>query len=85
MNLAWVRKNHRATYAYCNSRGETYYLHAREVQLRNGHRSYAFYFSKQIRRANALSRMPSGYAIKEMPRSAMPRLARVEPMPWADD
>ena len=84
MNLSWVRKNHQATYRHTNSRGETYYLHARQVQLRSGSMSYAFYFAKSIRRADALSRLPAGYAIRELPRSQMPVLARMEPMPWVD-
>lgn len=84
MNLFWVRKNHQATYKHTNSRGQTYYLHARAVRLRNGHHAYAFYFAKSIRRANALSRIPAGYAVKELPRSYLPVLARMEPMPWAD-
>ncbi len=61
-------------YSYKNSKGQTYYLHARDVQL-NNHRQRTIYFFAKEPRDGALERVPSGWQVMEG-RNALPVLSK---------
>ncbi|HEU5314705.1 MAG TPA: hypothetical protein VFX49_01240 [Chloroflexota bacterium] len=51
-----------------NSRGATYYLHAKPVALTNGRQTQFFYFAPSERRGEATDELPDGHVIREDPR-----------------
>lgn len=62
-------------YSYTNSKGQTYYLHTREVTLKNGRVQRIYFFARDIR-DGALADVPAGYEVMETKRTGMPVLKR---------
>jgi len=62
-------------YQYKNSRGQEYYLHSKEVDLRSGKKQRIYYFSKTIG-TNSLDEVPSGYKVVESQRTGLPVLKK---------
>ena len=62
-------------YQHTNKRGQTYYLHGKEVTLQNGRRQQIFYFARQPK-AEALNAIPDGYRIEENERTGLPFLKK---------
>jgi hypothetical protein len=50
-------------YKHTNSKGQTYFLHAKERQLKNGGTSNLYFFSKEEK--GALDAVPKGYQVAE--------------------
>ncbi len=63
-------------YSYNNSKGQTYYLHQREVTLKNGRVQTIYFFARDIR-DGAISEVPAGYEAVETERTGMPVLRKV--------
>jgi hypothetical protein len=61
-------------YSYKNSKGQTYYLHAREVKLNNNRERTIYFFAKEPR-DGALNQVPSGWQVTEG-RNALPVLTK---------
>jgi hypothetical protein len=61
-------------FAYTNSKGQTYYLHGREVQLNNDHQRTIYFFAKEPR-DGVLNTVPEGWQVMEG-RNALPVLAK---------
>ncbi len=58
-------------YSKTNSRGQTYYLHSKEVQLRGSGRTQTiYYFAKEVK-AGALDDIPAGSTIVENERTGL--------------
>jgi len=58
-------------YSKTNSRGQTYYLHSKEVQLRGSGRTQTiYYFAKEVK-AGALNDIPAGKTIVENERTGL--------------
>jgi hypothetical protein len=57
-----------------NSKGTTYFLHAKDVILRGGRPQRVFYFSKEAG-ANSLDSVPDGYMVSES-RNGLPVLKK---------
>ena len=58
-------------YSHVNSRGQTYYLHSKDVQLRGSGRTQTiYYFAKEIK-AGALNDLPAGKTIVENNRTGL--------------
>ncbi len=53
-----------SAYSYTNSKGSTYYLHARETTLKNGKKQTIFFFAKEVKEG-ALDSVPAGYQVSE--------------------
>jgi hypothetical protein len=53
-------------FSFTNSKGTTYYLHAKTVERKGGTKGQLFFFSKELRPAEALNELPAGYAVAEM-------------------
>ncbi len=62
-------------FAYTNSKGQTYYLHTREVTLKNGRVQRIYFFARDVR-DGALEAVPEGYEVVETQRTGMPVLKR---------
>jgi len=62
-------------YAHTNSRGQTYFLHSRDVTLRGGRTQKIFFFAKDIR-PGALDSLPEGYTVQETAKTGMPILKK---------
>ena len=60
-------------YRYENSRGQTYYLHGKEVTLQND-RKQIFWFARAPKAGEALDALPPGRAVVENPRTGLPFL-----------
>jgi hypothetical protein len=52
-------------YGFTNSKGTTYYLHAKKSTTSTGKERTLFYFSKEAKE-NALDAVPAGYDVVEM-------------------
>ena len=58
-------------YSKVNTRGQTYYLHSKDVQLRGSGRTQTiYYFAKEIK-AGALNDLPAGKTIVENNRTGL--------------
>ena len=51
-------------YSYTNSKGNTYILHQRETELKNGRKQTIYFFAKE-EKDGALDKVPAGYEVKE--------------------
>ena len=58
-------------YAHKNSKGQTYYLHAKEVTLRNRRRQRIFYFAREEKPGESLPSVPQGYKVGENQRTGL--------------
>jgi hypothetical protein len=62
-------------FAYTNAKGQTYYLHAKDVTLKNGRVQRIYYFARDVR-PEALNAVPAGYEVMETKRTNMPVLKK---------
>lgn len=62
-------------YSYTNSKGQTYYLHSKDVTLKNGRMQTIYFFAREVR-DGALDAVPAGYTVVETQRTGMPVLKR---------
>jgi hypothetical protein len=62
-------------FSYTNSKGQTYYLHTRDVTLKNGRVQKIFFFARDIR-DGALEEVPEKYMVFETKRTGMPVLKK---------
>ena len=58
-----------AAFSYTNSKGQTYYLHTKQVTLRGGKVQPIYFFAKEERPADAVAALPDGYMVVENPRN----------------
>jgi hypothetical protein len=63
-------------YRYENSKGQTYYLHGKEVTLQGGRKQRIHYFAREAKRDEALESVPEGHVVVENPRTGLPFLKR---------
>ena len=63
-------------YEHKNSRGQVYFLHGKEVTLRNGRAQRIYYFARKEKKGEAMPSVPEGYKVRESPRTGLPLLAR---------
>ena len=62
-------------FSYTNSKGQTYYLHKKDVTLKNGRQQTIFFFAREVR-DGALDALPPGYKVIETERTGMPVLKK---------
>lgn len=58
-----------------NSKGQTYYLHKKDVTLRGGRPQTIYFFAKEVK-AGALDELPEGYMVMENERTGLPMLKK---------
>jgi hypothetical protein len=63
-------------YAHKNSKGQTYFLHGKEVTLRNGRKQRIFYFSRAEKQGESMDSVPQGYKVGENARTGLPFLSK---------
>lgn len=63
-------------YEHVNKKGQTYYLHGKEVTLQNGRKQQIFYFARQPKDGESLNAVPAGYRIEENERTGLPFLKK---------
>jgi hypothetical protein len=63
-------------YSYTNSKGQTYYLHKRDVTLKNGRVQTIYFFARDVR-DGAIEQVPEGYEVVETKRTGMPVLRKI--------
>jgi len=63
-------------YSHTNSKGKTYYLHSREVNLRGGKAVRIFWFAKEVNQERALDKVPDGYEVIESQKTGLPLLRK---------
>lgn len=61
-------------YAHTNSKGKTYILHSKAVQLKGGKEQTIYFFAKE-EKEGALSAVPAGYMVSET-KNGLPVLKR---------
>ena len=62
-------------FSYINAKGQQYYLHTKEVSLKNGRIQRIYFFARDIR-DGSLEAVPAGYEVMETKRTNMPVLKR---------
>lgn len=62
-------------YSFTNSKGQTYYLHNKDVTLKNGRKQTIYFFAREVR-DGALDQVPAGYTVMETQRTGMPVLKK---------
>lgn len=62
-------------YSHTNSKGNTYFLHGKNVTLKGGRQQMIYFFGKEAKEG-ALDAVPEGYKIKESARTGLPILAK---------
>jgi hypothetical protein len=63
-------------YSHTNSKGQTYYLHTKEVTLRGGRLQRIYYFAREVKGNDSLDEMPAGYLVVENKRTGLPMLKK---------
>lgn len=63
-------------YAHQNSRGQTYYLHTKDVTLAGDLKMTIYYFAREVKPKDALDAMPEGRKVIEDKRSGLPMLKK---------
>jgi len=64
------------SFSTTNSRGQTYYLHGKDVTLKNGREQRIYYFAKEPK-PEAIDALPAGYMISENTKTGLPVLKKV--------
>lgn len=62
-------------YSFKNSKDQTYYLHKKDVTLKNGRQQTIYFFARE-ERAGSLDEVPAGYKVMETQRTGMPVLKK---------
>lgn len=62
-------------YSHTNSKGQTYYLHQKDVNLKGGRVQRIYYFARDVR-PEAVDAMPAGYIVIENARTGLPILKK---------
>jgi hypothetical protein len=57
-------------YSTTNSKGQTYYLHMKDVTLKGGRLQRIYFFARDVREG-AVEELPAGYGEKENPRTGL--------------
>jgi len=58
-------------FSHKNSKGQTYYLHSKNVTLRGGRKQVIYYFARQVK-PGALEALPEGKLVVENKRTGLP-------------
>lgn len=58
-------------YSQENSKGQTYYLHSKDVILKGGRPQTIYYFAKEEKPEGGLDEIPEGYEVAENSRTGL--------------
>lgn len=62
-------------YSHRNSKGNTYFLHSKNVTLKGGRKQNIYYFAK-VAGEFAVDELPAGYKVIESARTGLPILKK---------
>lgn len=62
-------------YSYTNAKKQVYYLHFKDVTLKNGRKQRIYFFARDVR-SGSLDAVPAGYTVMETSRTSMPVLKK---------
>lgn len=62
-------------FSHVNSKGQTYYLHQKDVTLKGGRQQRIYFFGKEVK-DGAIDALPSGYVVIENTRTGLPILKK---------
>jgi hypothetical protein len=62
-------------FTHVNSKGQTYYLHQRDVTLKGGRVQRIYFFAREVK-DGAIDALPNGYVVVENPRTGLPILKK---------
>jgi hypothetical protein len=62
-------------FSHVNSKGQTYYLHQRDVTLKGGRVQRIYFFAREVK-DGAIDALPQGYIVVENPRTGLPILKK---------
>ncbi|MEK7145617.1 MAG: hypothetical protein AAB802_00345 [Patescibacteria group bacterium] len=62
-------------YQVTNSKGQTYFLHGKQVTLRGGRKQQIYYFAREAK-ADSMDALPNGYKVTENKRTGLPMLKK---------
>ena len=62
-------------FSHVNSKGQTYYLHMRDVTLKGGRQQTIYFFGREAKEG-AIDEMPEGYIVVENTRTGLPILKK---------
>jgi hypothetical protein len=65
-------------FTHKNSKGDTYFLHAKDVTLRNGRVQRIYYFARAAKDGESLEAVPEGYVVGENQRTGLPFLSKAK-------
>ncbi len=68
-----------AAFSHTNSKGQTYYLHGKDVTLRNGKPQKIYFFAREEKPGDGLDLVPTGYKVGENQRTGLPFLMKDKP------
>lgn len=63
-------------YEFRNSKGVSYFLHSKEVNLKGGRKQTIYYFARDVR-PGALDAVPAGFKVEETTKTGMPILKKL--------
>jgi hypothetical protein len=63
-------------YAHKNSKGQTYFLHSKEVTLKGGRKQVIYYFARAEDTNFSLDAVPADRQVSENPRTGLPLLKK---------
>jgi len=62
-------------YAFTNSKGQTYFLHAKVITSSTGKERKLYFFSREVK-DGAVDEVPAGYTVAEM-KTGLPSLKKI--------
>ena len=62
-------------YEFKNSKGVSYFLHSKDVNLKGGRMQKIFFFARDVR-PGALNEVPAGFKVIETTKTGMPILKK---------
>ncbi len=62
-------------FSHVNSKGQTYYLHQRDVTLKGGRQQRIYFFARE-EKEGVIDAMPEGYEVVENTRTGLPILKK---------
>ena len=65
-------------FSYTNSKGQTYYLHSKQVTLKGNLQMQIYYFKREVDSEFAIDALPEGREVVENKRTGLPLVRRAK-------
>lgn len=65
-------------FSYTNSKGQTYYLHTKQVTLKGNLQMQIYYFKREVDDQFAIDELPEGREVVENKRTGLPLVRRAK-------